>query len=71
MTEMNGNNTLSCTLLLKVEKVELKSNGTLSVVLKNTDSTDGEEHLIGNLITLQRTGAVSVSFEAMQQNLDL
>ena len=35
-----------------VEKVELKSNGTLSVVLKNTDSTDGEEHLIGNLITL-------------------
>lgn len=71
MNEMNGNNTLSCTLVLKVEKVEFKSNGMLSVVLKNTDSTDGEEHLIGNLITLQRTGAVSVSFEAMQQSLDL
>jgi len=64
------NDNSSSKLILKIEKVETKGNGELNIVLRSTESIDGEAKPISKLIELQRTGPVLVVFEAIQQNLE-
>ena len=65
------NDNSSSKLILKIEKIETKGNGELNIVLRSTESIDGEAKPISKLIELQRTGPVLVVFEAIQQNLEL
>ena len=65
------NDNSSSKLILKIEKVETKGNGELNIVLRSTNSIDGEAKPISKLFELQRTGPVLVVFEAIQQNLEL
>ncbi len=71
MPRDQARNIQHCTLPFFIDKVELKQKGEFQVVLRYHRPEEGEEHSIAELIALQRTGSVAVTFQAVQQSLEL